>query len=439
MIERLKESSGGVIGFKVTGKMTDEDLKHFEPQIEILIAQRKHKPIGILADLSAMHGADLAARWDEMRFLQKHTDHIARMAVVGAGKWEETGRHLHRRRSRAPGRDPLLRRIPDPARLGMGAHRQARRGRSRPPDRPRYWHLEGLPPRIHGPLESAADALTLSSRPRASARAEGSAVSFLALRRWRRAGLRQGGRRRCFSALSIQQSVFRQGRPLPCSVIPTEGFSYADPSLSLCHPDRGHQPERRDLLFLLGARPLAAPAFGRWKRTLFFSTQHQQSVFRPGCPLPCSVIPTRASARAEGPAVSSWRSADGCAPAFGRVEEDAVFQHSQFSSQPSGKAARSPVLSSRPRAVEPLERRDLSCLPLGAPPMAARRPLAGWKKTLFFSTQHSAVSLQPRPPAPLFCHPDRGLQPSGGTCCFLRLPDGCAPALVGWKKTLFSG
>jgi hypothetical protein len=89
MIERLKESSGGVIGFKVTGKMTDGDLKGFEPQIGYLIAERKHKPIGILADLSAMHGAELGARWDEMRFLQKHTDHIARMAVVGAGKWEE--------------------------------------------------------------------------------------------------------------------------------------------------------------------------------------------------------------------------------------------------------------------------------------------------------------------------------------------------------------
>ena len=89
MIERLRESSGGVLGFKVTGKMTDEDIKSFEPQIGYLLAERKHKPIGILADLSAMHGAELAARWDEMRFLQKHTDHIARMAVVGAGKWEE--------------------------------------------------------------------------------------------------------------------------------------------------------------------------------------------------------------------------------------------------------------------------------------------------------------------------------------------------------------
>ncbi|MGA2688653.1 MAG: STAS/SEC14 domain-containing protein [Candidatus Korobacteraceae bacterium] len=89
MIDRLKESSGGVMGFKVTGKMTDEDIKGFEPQIEFLLRERKHKPIGILADLSQMRGAELKARWDEMRFLQKHTDHIARMAVVGADRWEE--------------------------------------------------------------------------------------------------------------------------------------------------------------------------------------------------------------------------------------------------------------------------------------------------------------------------------------------------------------
>jgi hypothetical protein len=36
-----------------------------------------------------MEGADWKARWNEMRFLQKYTDHIARMAVVGADKWEE--------------------------------------------------------------------------------------------------------------------------------------------------------------------------------------------------------------------------------------------------------------------------------------------------------------------------------------------------------------
>ncbi len=92
MIERLRESSGGVLGFKVVGKMTAEDIKGFEPQIEVLIRERKHKPIGILADLSEMHGADWKARWDEMRFLQKcwHTDpHCAHGRGGGADKWEE--------------------------------------------------------------------------------------------------------------------------------------------------------------------------------------------------------------------------------------------------------------------------------------------------------------------------------------------------------------
>ena len=34
-----------------------------------------------------MSGAEWKACWEEMRFLQKHTDHIARMAVVGAHGW----------------------------------------------------------------------------------------------------------------------------------------------------------------------------------------------------------------------------------------------------------------------------------------------------------------------------------------------------------------
>ncbi len=68
--------------------MTAEDIKEFEPQLEVLIRERKHKPIGILADLSRCT-APTGRPLGRVRFLQKHTDHIARMAVVGADKWEE--------------------------------------------------------------------------------------------------------------------------------------------------------------------------------------------------------------------------------------------------------------------------------------------------------------------------------------------------------------
>ena len=68
--------------------MTAEELEAFEPQLEQAIARRGNRTIGILADLSAMEGIEWAARWEEIRFIGRHAEHIERVAVVGAGKWE---------------------------------------------------------------------------------------------------------------------------------------------------------------------------------------------------------------------------------------------------------------------------------------------------------------------------------------------------------------
>jgi hypothetical protein len=89
MIERLKETGGWAFGFKVTGKVTEEDVKAFEPQLEFAIAERKKRPLGILADISEMDSVNLAARWEELRFLHKYSEHIARVALVGSSKWED--------------------------------------------------------------------------------------------------------------------------------------------------------------------------------------------------------------------------------------------------------------------------------------------------------------------------------------------------------------
>jgi hypothetical protein len=88
MIEQLRETRGPAFGFKVIGKLTTEDVTQLSEQIETVIVANR-KPIGLLADLSEMHGATWAARWDEMRFLQRHTDRIARMAVICNDQWQE--------------------------------------------------------------------------------------------------------------------------------------------------------------------------------------------------------------------------------------------------------------------------------------------------------------------------------------------------------------
>jgi hypothetical protein len=88
MIERMKESGGKAFGFKVTGRVTADEVKAFEPQIEMVIGDRGKRTIGILADLSGMTGAEWAARWEEIKFLSKYAEHIERVAIVGAHKWE---------------------------------------------------------------------------------------------------------------------------------------------------------------------------------------------------------------------------------------------------------------------------------------------------------------------------------------------------------------
>jgi hypothetical protein len=89
MIERLKQSEGRAFGLKVSGRVTEAEVDAFLPQLEFAIRDRGKRTIGILADLTDMTGADWAARWKEIQFLSKYAEHIERVAVVGARKWEE--------------------------------------------------------------------------------------------------------------------------------------------------------------------------------------------------------------------------------------------------------------------------------------------------------------------------------------------------------------
>lgn len=89
MIERINEAGGGGFGFKAEGEITREDVQSVEPQIQREIAASHKRPIGILLDLTALKDVEWKARWEELRFLHKFGGPIARVAVIGARKWEE--------------------------------------------------------------------------------------------------------------------------------------------------------------------------------------------------------------------------------------------------------------------------------------------------------------------------------------------------------------
>ena len=88
MIERLASPGGNGLGFKASGEITKDDIKTAEPQIEMAIKNSHKKPIGIVLDLTSLKDVEWKARWEEFRFLSKFGGPIARVAVIGARKWE---------------------------------------------------------------------------------------------------------------------------------------------------------------------------------------------------------------------------------------------------------------------------------------------------------------------------------------------------------------
>ena len=87
MIEPLSQSSETVLGFKMSGKLHDEDYKKFVPLIDAAVA--KQGKVRLLAWFHDFHGWDLHALWDDTKFATTHCSKVERIALVGEKKWEE--------------------------------------------------------------------------------------------------------------------------------------------------------------------------------------------------------------------------------------------------------------------------------------------------------------------------------------------------------------
>lgn len=88
MIQLLDKSSDGVLGFKLSGKLTDEDYQQFLPAVEALI--ERHGRIGLLVMFVDFEGWDIGALWEDLKFAAKHVDDVERIALLGDGalqKW----------------------------------------------------------------------------------------------------------------------------------------------------------------------------------------------------------------------------------------------------------------------------------------------------------------------------------------------------------------
>jgi len=92
MFQMLDQSSGKVIGLRLSGKLLHEDYQQFIPKLEALI--QEHGSIRCLIEMTEFHGFELRALWDEIKFDTTHATRIERCAVVGNKTWERWATNL---------------------------------------------------------------------------------------------------------------------------------------------------------------------------------------------------------------------------------------------------------------------------------------------------------------------------------------------------------
>jgi len=75
-----------IVAFRATGKLTHADYQAFLPELEQLMGDKGH--LSVLFELRDFRGWDLAAAWDDFRFMNEHNNDFERIAVVGSNRLE---------------------------------------------------------------------------------------------------------------------------------------------------------------------------------------------------------------------------------------------------------------------------------------------------------------------------------------------------------------
>ncbi len=87
MLTFLDSSEGNVIGFKIAGKVTGDDMKAIAGRAERVIGESGS--VRLLVQLDRFGGVEAKALWEKLKFALAHLKDVERMAAVGDKAWEK--------------------------------------------------------------------------------------------------------------------------------------------------------------------------------------------------------------------------------------------------------------------------------------------------------------------------------------------------------------
>jgi len=87
MLQKLKQSSGKIVGFKLSGNLTDGEFRAFVTDVEKVVADEGR--IRLFLTMDYPQKLELKAVWDDVIFWIRHIKDIERLAIVGQKEWEK--------------------------------------------------------------------------------------------------------------------------------------------------------------------------------------------------------------------------------------------------------------------------------------------------------------------------------------------------------------
>jgi hypothetical protein len=87
VFEKMTESSGNAIGYKVVGAITKADYEQMMPEVEALVQNEGN--IRLLLDMEEFRTEKAEAWGADLKFGRAYRKKIDKLAFIGNKKWEE--------------------------------------------------------------------------------------------------------------------------------------------------------------------------------------------------------------------------------------------------------------------------------------------------------------------------------------------------------------
>jgi len=88
MYELLDRKTESCIGLRISGRLTEEDLRRLRPFLEE--RAREHEALYVLLWMDDWEGwASLSALWEDLKTDLSINENVKRLAVVGEANWEQ--------------------------------------------------------------------------------------------------------------------------------------------------------------------------------------------------------------------------------------------------------------------------------------------------------------------------------------------------------------